>query len=827
VIIKLHSSHEVVMHRSSAFLSLAILIALNSLVFGQGLDQRAIQIRAAMDARDFDRAEQLLNDLRSTDPETFALNNYDYLLGRLAERQGHLADAMALYLGVIQRRSVLSSYALWHLSSIARASGDLAAERQYLSRLLASDPGSGPATDARSRFVDNLLESGDYKAAAALLRPLASASGAGRSAMAKLGQAYLKAGDSASAREVFTQLESASRDDYALAAALGLDQLDQAAGTALNEFECVRRAHIYVENRHWAEARRRFLDVVERFPQSPNMAEAIYQIGFSFYREDQYPEAIKWFDRAHTEFPTKKEGEQGYYWVGTALQKARQYTEAAARYSDFINAYPNSEFLARAYLNIVDCYRYIGDDEEATRWAGAIEQRFAGQPMAAVGIFDKARIALAQGKYDSAIALLTRLQGSSVNNRQLGSPGRGEVEFLRAYAIEQAGRLGEAVNLYLAIPDVRDDYFGRRATIRLQALASTDRGHAVIDPLRRSYLNQAHSALSAGRYLEAKDAATHALRLSGDEGAQRDSLDILKACYSELPAYSSAFGYHLTYAGRGFIARGGRPASSESHSALAAEFLFLGVYDEGSAELRMSGSGAIASARTYITREASKDGNSPLRAEETGGSSSYSMAVYCNRGDQAHYAIAFAESAFSSVPRDYQLALLPRELAELLYPAPYKDVLNRHSSALGIDPRIVLSLARQESRFNPRAKSTASARGLLQFIPETALKLAGEESLTHFQLDDVYNPEVALGLATRYVSDLIKLFPDNPYAVAASYDAGEQSVERWIFRAHSSEVDPFVAEIAIPETKDYVAKVLSNYWAYSELYTKDLKPPLR
>ena len=86
----------------------------------------------------------------------------------------------------------------------------------------------------------------------------------------------------------------------------------------------------------------------------------------------------------------------------------------------------------------------------------------------------------------------------------------------------------------------------------------------------------------------------------------------------------------------------------------------------------------------------------------------------------------------------------------------------------------------------------------------------------------MYNPEIAIRLAVRNVADLFKLFPNNPYAVAASYNTYDTNVERWIFRARSSDIDRFVAEIALPETKDYVAKVMGNYRAYRQLYTEDL-----
>ena len=113
----------------------------------------------------------------------------------------------------------------------------------------------------------------------------------------------------------------------------------------------------------------------------------------------------------------------------------------------------------------------------------------------------------------------------------------------------------------------------------------------------------------------------------------------------------------------------------------------------------------------------------------------------------------------------------------------------------------MLAIARQESRFNPSVKSAAAARGLVQFIQETALKLAEEEGLKNFELDDVYDPEVAIRLAVRYVVDLLKLFPDNPYAVLASYSGGEQNVERWIFRARSTDADRLMARSRSPRPR--------------------------
>ena len=62
-----------------------------------------------------------------------------------------------------------------------------------------------------------------------------------------------------------------------------------------------------------------------------------------------------------------------------------------------------------------------------------------------------------------------------------------------------------------------------------------------------------------------------------------------------------------------------------------------------------------------------------------------------------------------------------------------------------------------------------------------------------------------------------------PQAVAASYNGGEDNVARWVARAHSNDPDRYVLEIGFTQSKDYVYKVMPNYWVYQMLYTEQLK----
>src|SRR5205085_9908209 len=121
-----------------------------------------------------------------------------------------------------------------------------------------------------------------------------------------------------------------------------------------------------------------------------------------------------------------KEGEQGYYWVATALQKARRYDDAARRYIEFITAYPASDLVESAYRNVVDSLRFAGKDDEAVAWSKRIEERFANQPLATVGLFNRAKIELSRGNFEAAITLFTQVAARPVTPKLVSAPIRGE-----------------------------------------------------------------------------------------------------------------------------------------------------------------------------------------------------------------------------------------------------------------------------------------------------------------------------------------------------------------------------------------------------------------
>jgi soluble lytic murein transglycosylase len=176
------------------------------------------------------------------------------------------------------------------------------------------------------------------------------------------------------------------------------------------------------------------------------------------------------------------------------------------------------------------------------------------------------------------------------------------------------------------------------------------------------------------------------------------------------------------------------------------------------------------------------------------------------------------------LPADYPIELIPREHFDLLYPAPYADELLKSATQRGVDPRLVLAIMRQESRFQPDAKSYAAARGLMQFISDTSARVAGKLGCESFRQDDLYYPPTAVLFGSQYLADLFKEFPNQPDAVAASYNGGDDNMKRWLARSRSNVPERYVPEIAYSQTKDYVYKVMANYRMYQHMYDDQLRP---
>jgi soluble lytic murein transglycosylase len=123
---------------------------------------------------------------------------------------------------------------------------------------------------------------------------------------------------------------------------------------------------------------------------------------------------------------------------------------------------------------------------------------------------------------------------------------------------------------------------------------------------------------------------------------------------------------------------------------------------------------------------------------------------------------------------------------------------------------------RQESGFDPDALSPARAVGLMQLLPETAGPIADELALPHGDAR-LTRPSSAIRIGARYLRTLLDQFHGAIALAVAAYNGGAESVERWLSRAPSMQIDDFVERIPFKETRDYVARVMGNLARYGYL----------
>ena len=194
------------------------------------------------------------------------------------------------------------------------------------------------------------------------------------------------------------------------------------------------------------------------------------------------------------------------------------------------------------------------------------------------------------------------------------------------------------------------------------------------------------------------------------------------------------------------------------------------------------------------------------------------QSLALNHGNASRDSIYAIEVLMSAVPTDFVPELLPLAVKQLLYPRYFFDSIAEDSKRFGADPYLVLSIMREESRFNPRAKSEAAARGQLQFIITTARDIGRQVGIVDVAPDDLYDPRIIIQLGAKYISTLSQRFHDDHYAVAGAYNAGPNQVALWSRLAPGAGDDFYLSSVNFDETKQYIRKVMNSYRRYQEIY---------
>ncbi len=152
---------------------------------------------------------------------------------------------------------------------------------------------------------------------------------------------------------------------------------------------------------------------------------------------------------------------------------------------------------------------------------------------------------------------------------------------------------------------------------------------------------------------------------------------------------------------------------------------------------------------------------------------------------------------------------LPGILGDEVYLLKYENWIVQYSVKYQVDPALVAAVIRQESNFDPNARSGAGAKGLAQFMDTTATTMAKETG--RYPNYNIFDPETSVDFCAAHIRDLMIKYNGNIDAALAGYNAGTGSADKWIRLG-------ILDNLPSGETKNYVKKVKNYYSIYLKLY---------
>ncbi|HEY0017894.1 MAG TPA: transglycosylase SLT domain-containing protein [Longimicrobium sp.] len=166
-------------------------------------------------------------------------------------------------------------------------------------------------------------------------------------------------------------------------------------------------------------------------------------------------------------------------------------------------------------------------------------------------------------------------------------------------------------------------------------------------------------------------------------------------------------------------------------------------------------------------------------------------------------------------------------LLRVVFPFPFRDLVLEEANRVDVDPYLLAGLVRQESSFNPRARSWVGATGLSQIMPATGQWLAPGAGVSSFDPSLLAVPEINLRMGARYLRDQLRRYGGKRDLALAAYNAGPSRADRWRRElGYGGDPDAFREKIPFDETREYVKLVLRNAVVYRRLYGGGRSPGL-
>lgn len=165
--------------------------------------------------------------------------------------------------------------------------------------------------------------------------------------------------------------------------------------------------------------------------------------------------------------------------------------------------------------------------------------------------------------------------------------------------------------------------------------------------------------------------------------------------------------------------------------------------------------------------------------------------------------------------------LIAKQAAErgLILPHAYYPVPDFVPDGLQVSRALALSISRRESEFDPAARSSADARGLMQVLPGTAKHMADKLGKPFDAAKLISDPAYNVTMGSAYLAEMVEKFGPSIALVASGYNAGPRRPERWMTefgdpRRPEVDVVDWIETIPFAETRTYVMRVAEGVVIY-------------
>ncbi len=473
---------------------------------------------------------------------------------------------------------------------------------------------------------------------------------------------------------------------------------------------------------------------------------------------------------------------------GDLLVRERQYQQAEKVYRKLLNLAAKNRLRAFTLLRLADVYRGARKREEAISILNEIVKKYPKSPEAPDALY---RLAQTYWNLDDNITALEQL--TELKERYPNSSLLDSADFISAHIYESLGKPAEALAIYRDFSEkfpqsrLREEAAWRLAWIYyLQG----DYENAQSAFMRLAANQAGNRYQTAALYWQGRTAA----KLGLAEQAKGVFLQILNGpddSYYKGPARRAL--EKMGWTGEGKKSAG--PALAETAPVLSQDSSF---HLSRSQELEQLNLNNLAVAELDAINDQSADRALGLLL----------VRAYARNG-------AYGKSVWiaNQLPQNAS-----GELERYRYPLAYWEKIQKLAAERGLDPYLVLGLIRQESLFDIRALSPASAIGLMQLLPSTAARTAQQIGLPSPDREKLFDPDLNLTLGTSHFKDLLERYSNNLVKAIAAYNAGENAVNRWEKQFPTADEEEFIESIPYAETRLYVKLVLRNCLNYRKIY---------